>query len=179
MYGFLVLHALKKKLAVRKNFLTEEFETTDAATPEQITEWLWNNFYFFVNGNHTRVALKRLKDKGYVARDTNGLFSITGKGQEYYESMKEKVFNELSPIETRIMEYLYEKTKEWGHCRIQLDAIASELKIPFRTCLNSCIALTLKLKTDVFYDKDKYFVQLTHSELSKLKEQIEEAKHSD
>jgi hypothetical protein len=171
MYSFIVLHALVKKLATRKHFLSDEFETTDAATPEQINRWLWNNSFFFVNGNHTRVALKRLKDKGYVARDTNGLFSITGKGSEFYESMKEKVFNELSPTEAQIMEYLYEKTKEWGHCRIQLDAIASELKIPFRKCLNSCIRLTLKLKTDLFYIKDKYSVQLTFSELSNLQQE--------
>jgi len=178
MYSFLVLHALKKKLIARKAW-SDEFETVDAASPEQITKWLRGNWLCFVNGNHTRVALKRLKDKGYVARDTNGLFSITKEGEQYYESVKEKVFNELSPTEAQIMEYLYEKTKEWGHCRVQLGAIASELKIPFRQCLNSCIALALKLKADLFYNSNKYTVQLTYSELSKLKEQIEEAKHSD
>jgi hypothetical protein len=130
-----------------------------ASSPEEIKNWLRRGFWF-VGGNNIRVALKRLVDKGFVERGEND-FSITGKGMEYYESVKELVFNgEMSPSERQILEFLYAKELEWGHLIYPLERLVTYLNMPFRRCLNACMKLACKRKI-LLYRRKGYWVSLS------------------
>jgi hypothetical protein len=172
-YEFLVLHALQNKLVRhRDNKWDAELVTKDSATPEEITEWLWDNFYCFVDGNHTRVALKRLRDKGFVTRDANGSFSITSLGEKYYDENRDRVFNSpLTPPEQQIFNFLCEQANELnGVYRFKVREVAEALNMPFKRCLSACLSLNCKNKAALLKIKGEYWVRLSFLEFEKLKE---------
>jgi hypothetical protein len=173
LYEFLVLHALKMKLAARKDAWSNEFETTDAASPEQITKWLWNNWFFFVDGNHTRVALKRLRDKGFVARDANGLFFITSLGEKYYEENKDRIFNSpLTHTEKCVFDFLCRQAVEWGQVyRFKVKEVAEILNMPYKKCLSTCLSLHCKNKVALFKIRGEYWVRLSFQEFERIRKE--------
>jgi hypothetical protein len=172
-YEFLVLHALQNKLfRHRDNKWDAELVTKDSGTPEEITEWLWVNFYCFVDGNRTRVALNRLLSKGYVTRNEDGTYSITTKGEQYYEENKDKIFhNPLTPTEQQIFNHLCEEAIELnGVYRSKVREVAEALNMPFKRCLSACLSLNCKNKAALLKIKGEYWVRLSFLEFEKLKE---------
>jgi DNA-binding PadR family transcriptional regulator len=156
-YEFLVLHALKKN---------------ESATPEQITKWLKAGFYWFADGNNTRVTLKRLKDKGLVVRNDNGTFSITSKGLEHYENLNMKILGELSPTEKILFEFLQTETKGYEEfVAFPLEGVAKKLNIPFKKCLDAGMRLACKGKVLLgFQQRGKgYQISLSFTEYAKLR----------
>jgi hypothetical protein len=172
-YEFLVLHALKNKLVRHQNNKWDApLITKDSGTPEEITEWLWLNFYSFVDGNHTRVALNRLLSKGYVVRNEDGTYCITPKGEQYYEENKDKIFHSpLTPTELCIYDLLCEKAIEFNKVyRFKVKEVAEVLGMPFKRCLSTCLSLHCKNKAFLLKIKDEYWVRLSFLEFEKLKE---------
>jgi hypothetical protein len=171
-YEFLTLYALKNKLARLKN---NELVMKDAATPEEITTWLKDDFYWFVNGNNVRVALKRLNDKGLVVRSENGTFAITTKGLEHYENLSKPILEELSPIEKQIFEFLQVETKGYEEfVAFPLESIAKKLNIPFKKCLDAAMRLACKRKVLLgFQQRGKgYQISLSFTEYGKVKSEM-------
>jgi DNA-binding PadR family transcriptional regulator len=144
---------------------------SSASSPEEIKNWLKHG-YWFVNGNNIRVALKRLRDKGLIERGESG-FSITDKGMEYYESVKERILNgEMSPSEKQILEFLYAKELEWGHLVYPLQRLAEYLNMPLRRCLDACMRLACKEKIMLLLRRKEYWVSLSLTEFVKLKSEM-------
>jgi hypothetical protein len=174
-YEFLVLHALQNKLVRHKdNKWDAELVTKDSGTPEEITEWLWDNFNFFVDGNHTRVALNRLLSKGYVTRNEDGTYSITTEGEQYYEENKNKIFHSpLTPPEQQIFNLLCEQANELnGVYRFKVSEVAEALNMPFKRCLSACLSLNCKNKAALLKIKGEYWVRLSFLEFEKLKSEM-------
>jgi hypothetical protein len=145
-YEFLVLHAL---------------ENLSSATPDQITKWL-QRFFCFSDGKCTRVALKRLRDKGLAVKDESGFFSITSQGRQFYESKKNEIFNgELSLTEQRILNLLYDELERWEQTGVyDLKELAKALNLSFKKCFIACVKLACKKK--IYMDKFRkhYWIRL-------------------
>jgi predicted transcriptional regulator len=155
VYEYLVLHVLKNN---------------ESATAEQITKWLKADWYKFANGNKTRVALKRLRDRGLVVRNDNGTFSITSKGLEHYENLNMKILGELSPTEKQLFEFLQIENKD-GFAPYPLKRIARELGIPYKRCLNATMRLACKRKALLWFKRKykDYLISLSFTEYEKLR----------
>jgi DNA-binding PadR family transcriptional regulator len=153
-YEFLVLHAL---------------ENVGSATPQQITEWLGKFFFWrtIPKGNHTRVALKRLVDKGLVAKDGTGYFSITEQGKQYYTSKRNKIVNgPLSPSEKRILDLLNQEKIRWGMVsHYSLEEVCKKLKMSPKQCYLACQKLALKEKIFLYYFRRKSYVELQQGDI--------------
>jgi hypothetical protein len=109
-----------------------------------------------------------------VARNEDGTYSITTKGEQYYAENKDKIFHSpLTPPEQHIFNFLCEQAIELnGIYRLRVQEVAEALNMPFKRCLSACLSLHCKNKAVLLKIKGEYWVRLSFLEFEKLKSEM-------